>query len=59
MCVYARCEHYDPALSRDHFVDYSIGDSSYNLAYIKAVLCEDEEEVDRIEMAARDLGFGP
>jgi hypothetical protein len=57
--IYDRCEHYRSSVSRDHFVDYGIGDGSFNIEYIEAVLCEDQEEVDRIENAATTLGFGP
>ena len=45
--------------NRDHFVDYTIGDGPYDIEYIEAVLCEDQEEIDRIEYAAQKLGFGP
>lgn len=36
-----------------------MGDGSYDLEYLEAVLCEDFEEIDRIEAAAEALGYGP
>ncbi|KAJ7757604.1 hypothetical protein B0H16DRAFT_1457764 [Mycena metata] len=55
------CEHYDHLTSRDHFHDDHIGAAAgtYNLAYIKAVLTGNEEEVTCIEEAAFSLGYGP
>jgi hypothetical protein len=46
-------------VNRDHLIDYSIGDGSYNLNYIEAELTEDSDEIDQIEYAASVLGFGP
>lgn len=37
----------------------SIGNGYYDAEYIEAVLCEDTEEIDRIEVAAEALGYGP
>jgi hypothetical protein len=56
-----RREHYCKQTSRDHFHDSFVGTSTgaYDLKYIKAVLCDDEEEVALIEQAAFDLGYGP
>ncbi|KAJ7764293.1 hypothetical protein B0H16DRAFT_1799720 [Mycena metata] len=47
--------------NRDHFYDNSVGTATgaYNLDYIEAVLCQDDEEIERIEQAAFDLGYGP
>ncbi|KAJ6578506.1 hypothetical protein B0H19DRAFT_1062987 [Mycena capillaripes] len=55
------CEHYSKSSNRNHFYDNSVGNSTgtYNLDYVEAVLCEDEEEISRIEQAAFDLGYGP
>jgi hypothetical protein len=53
------CEHYNHRTNKNHLNDPTINNGSYDLAYIEAVLCEDQEEVDRIEQAALDLGFGP
>jgi hypothetical protein len=57
----SRCEFYCKKNNRDHFHDDSVGAAtgSYDLAYIKAVLQEDEEEVLSIEQATHDLGYGP
>jgi len=57
--VFSRCEHYSKHTNKDHLLDYSIGDGSYDLDYIDAVFNEDAEEIDRIENAANALGFGP
>jgi hypothetical protein len=46
-------------VNRDHLVDYSISDGSYDLDYIEAELNEDSDEVDRIEYDACAEGFGP
>ncbi|KAJ7211557.1 hypothetical protein C8J57DRAFT_1097634, partial [Mycena rebaudengoi] len=56
---YVSCEHYNHRTNKNHLNDPTINNGSYDLAYIEAVLCEDQEEVDRIEQAALDLGFGP
>lgn len=45
--------------NRDHYFDASIGDGSYDLEYLEAVLTEDHEEVERIEDAAIQMGYGP
>jgi hypothetical protein len=46
---------------RGHFHDDSIGTATgaYDLNYIEAVLNNDPEEVQQIEQAAFDLGYGP
>ncbi|KAJ7763443.1 hypothetical protein B0H16DRAFT_1718672 [Mycena metata] len=56
-----RCEHYSKTNNRNHFHDNSVGTATgtYDLDYIEAVLCEDEEEIYRIEEAAFALGYGP
>ncbi|KAJ7222651.1 hypothetical protein C8J57DRAFT_1094515 [Mycena rebaudengoi] len=51
--------HYNKTANKNHLHDPTIDNGTYDLAYIEAVLCEDQEEVDRIEQAALDLGFGP
>lgn len=53
------CEHYSWSGNKDHLHDTSVGDGSYNIDYIEAVLCEDQEEIDRIEQAASSLGYEP
>ncbi|KAJ7049809.1 hypothetical protein C8F01DRAFT_1264851 [Mycena amicta] len=53
-----QCEHFDADTNKDHFHDTSVGNGSYNLQYIEAVLWEDEDEYTRIEleMLARECG---
>ncbi|KAJ7059864.1 hypothetical protein C8F01DRAFT_1253960 [Mycena amicta] len=53
-----QCEHYDADTNKDHFHDTSVGNGSYNLQYIEAVLWEDEDKYTRIEleMLARECG---
>ncbi|KAJ7830070.1 hypothetical protein B0H14DRAFT_3715963 [Mycena olivaceomarginata] len=55
------CQHYCKVSRRDHFHDDSIGTATgaYDLNYIEAVLNNDQEEVQQIEQAAFDLGYGP
>ncbi|KAJ7252177.1 hypothetical protein C8J57DRAFT_1238053 [Mycena rebaudengoi] len=52
------CEHYSTK-NKNHFHDFTVGNGSYDVSYIEAVLSEDQEEIDRIEQAAHDLGYGP
>ncbi|KAJ7201931.1 hypothetical protein C8J57DRAFT_1102564 [Mycena rebaudengoi] len=55
----AKCE--GRLTSRDHFFDAFVGVSTgaYDVEYIEAVLCQDEDEITRIEAAAASLGYGP
>lgn len=53
------CEHYISTSSKDHFRDITIGNGSYFVEYIEAVMTGDEEEAARIEEEASDLGYGP
>lgn len=53
-----RCEHYSNQ-ARDHLFDYTVGNGSYHLEYLEAVLTEDEEEVERIETEVEMKGYGP
>ena len=52
-----RCEHYDGRAARDHYVQYL--DDAYDLDYLEAFFYEDDDELNRIEDAARALGYGP
>ncbi|KAG7093238.1 hypothetical protein E1B28_006924 [Marasmius oreades] len=53
-----KCEHHS-VYNRDHFFDATIASSSLNLEYLEAVLCEDEDEIERIELDVEALGYGP
>ncbi|KAG7090286.1 hypothetical protein E1B28_011884 [Marasmius oreades] len=53
-----KCEHHS-VHNRDHFFDATIANSSLNLEYLEAVLCEDEDEIERIELDVEVLGYGP
>ncbi|KAF8145358.1 hypothetical protein K438DRAFT_1630265 [Mycena galopus ATCC 62051] len=55
------CQHYNKKTGRDHFHDDSVGKAvgAYDLNYIEAELSGDKEEVEKIEQAAFDLGYGP
>lgn len=59
--IYSRCEHYRADNSRDHFYDNNVGSltGAYDLAYIKALFGDDQEEIKEIEDAAFALGYGP
>ncbi|KAJ6578477.1 hypothetical protein B0H19DRAFT_1020702 [Mycena capillaripes] len=56
---YVSCEHYDRTTNKDHFIDRTINSGMYDLEYLEAVLCEDTDEIERIEDAAFSLGYGP
>jgi hypothetical protein len=53
------CEHYIVGSSKDHFNDFTIGNGTYDIDYIEAVITGDTAEALRIEEEARDLGYGP
>ncbi|KAJ3925683.1 MAG: hypothetical protein NXY57DRAFT_1043898 [Lentinula lateritia] len=53
-----RCEHYSNQ-ERDHFFDGTIGNGSYHLEYLEAVITDDKEEVVRIEAEVEMNGYGP
>ncbi|KAJ6585422.1 hypothetical protein B0H19DRAFT_927021 [Mycena capillaripes] len=53
------CEHYSKQNNKEHYVNTTILDGSYDLRYLEALFSNDDEEVDQIEDAAFHLGFGP
>ncbi|KAE9409612.1 hypothetical protein BT96DRAFT_984669 [Gymnopus androsaceus JB14] len=55
---YIKCEHHS-RLNRDHFFDNTIGNGQFNTEYLEAVLTEDNEEIERIELEAQLEGYGP
>ncbi|KAJ3756434.1 hypothetical protein EV360DRAFT_84964 [Lentinula raphanica] len=55
---YIKCEFHS-TMSRDHFFDNTVGNGSLHIEYLEAVLTNDQEEVDRIEMEAQQEGYGP
>ncbi|KAF8162053.1 hypothetical protein K438DRAFT_1776129 [Mycena galopus ATCC 62051] len=55
---HARCEHYSRMSNKDHYFNVSIGDGSYNIIYLAAILDGHKEEIESIEKAAVELGFG-
>ncbi|KAJ3816826.1 hypothetical protein F5880DRAFT_1634594, partial [Lentinula raphanica] len=55
---YIKCEFHS-TMSRDHFFDNTVGNGSLHIEYLEAVLTNDQEEVDRIEMEAQQDGYGP
>ncbi|KAJ6580689.1 hypothetical protein B0H19DRAFT_1060427 [Mycena capillaripes] len=52
------CEHYSKQINKDHYLNTSISDGSYELSYLEAIFAGDDEEVSYIEEAAIGLGFG-
>ncbi|KAJ3926352.1 MAG: hypothetical protein NXY57DRAFT_1065053 [Lentinula lateritia] len=56
---YIKCEHHSRLNNRDHFFDNTIGNGRFNVEYLEAVLTNDQEEVDRIELEAQLEGYGP
>ncbi|KAJ6529593.1 hypothetical protein B0H19DRAFT_1214481 [Mycena capillaripes] len=46
-------------LSPDHWADFTIRDSGYDIDYIAAVFTDDREEAERIELAAKAFDIGP
>jgi hypothetical protein len=56
---FPRCEHYSKQNNKNHYLNTSISDGSYDLSYLEAIFAGDDEEVAYIEEAAIGLGFGP
>ncbi|KAJ6462953.1 hypothetical protein C8R45DRAFT_940611 [Mycena sanguinolenta] len=53
-----RCEHYSRS-NKDHWVDFSVNDGSYNLQYLAAIFANDTETIHEIEEEARQSDYGP
>jgi hypothetical protein len=43
------CEHYNPKVSRDHLVNYDVGNGLYDVDYLEALFMGGEMEVQRLE----------
>ncbi|KAJ4476942.1 hypothetical protein C8J55DRAFT_489948 [Lentinula edodes] len=56
--AFIKCGHYSNQ-AQDHLFDYTVGNGSYHLEYLEAVLTEDEEEVEHIETEVEMKGYGP
>lgn len=54
---WTRCEHYSWDGNRDHLK--LVLDDSFDLEYIEAHFNEDMEELERIELRAAAMGYGP
>ncbi|KAJ7442069.1 hypothetical protein B0H11DRAFT_1749418 [Mycena galericulata] len=54
-----KCEHYSTLNNKNHYINTSISDGSYDLCYLEALFSGDDEEISYIEEAAIGLGFGP
>lgn len=46
------CEHYDPIYSRDHLINFDVGNGLYDTDYLEALFTGDELEVRRLEEEA-------
>ncbi|KAF8176638.1 hypothetical protein K438DRAFT_71132 [Mycena galopus ATCC 62051] len=55
---YLMCEHYS-SRNKDHWVDFSINDGSYNLEYLAAIFANDTVAIHAIEEEARKSDYGP
>ena len=55
--IWLRCEHYSRDGNQDHLK--LLLDESYDLDYIDAHFNEDTDEIDRIELKAAMMGYGP
>ncbi|KAJ3804094.1 hypothetical protein F5876DRAFT_70917 [Lentinula aff. lateritia] len=55
---YIKCEHYSHQ-GRDHLFDGTIGNGSYHLEYLEAVITNDKDEMEWIETEVQMLGYGP
>ncbi|KAJ6593005.1 hypothetical protein B0H19DRAFT_909722, partial [Mycena capillaripes] len=53
------CEHYSRNRSPNHWADFTLRDSSYDIDYIAAVFTDNRAEAERIELAAKALHTGP
>ncbi|KAJ6467458.1 hypothetical protein DFH09DRAFT_1254258 [Mycena vulgaris] len=56
---YIKCEHYSKHNNKNHYINTSVSEGSYDLSYLEALFSGDDEEVSYIEEAAIGLGFGP
>ncbi|KAJ7595458.1 hypothetical protein C8J56DRAFT_883672 [Mycena floridula] len=53
-----QCQHYSRN-SRNHLVNFDVGNGLYNTEYLTALLINDTDAIHAIESAARDEGYGP
>ncbi|KAJ7029938.1 hypothetical protein C8F04DRAFT_1368646 [Mycena alexandri] len=56
---YIKCEHYSKHNNKNHYLNMSILDGSYDIAYLEALFADQEDEIAEIEEAAISLGYGP
>ncbi|KAJ6627739.1 hypothetical protein B0H10DRAFT_1779179, partial [Mycena sp. CBHHK59/15] len=56
---YIKCKHYSKQNNKDHYINNTISDGSYDINYLEALFYNNEDEIDLIEEAAHGLGFGP
>ncbi|KAJ7218166.1 hypothetical protein C8J57DRAFT_1095711, partial [Mycena rebaudengoi] len=56
---YISCEYYDRNTNQAHFHDFNITNGSYDIDYLEAVFCGDQQETARIEEDAYACGYGP
>ncbi|KIK75466.1 hypothetical protein PAXRUDRAFT_36981 [Paxillus rubicundulus Ve08.2h10] len=53
------CEFYDEKGIRDHLVHYGPESGEYDIGYLQALFNEDMDEINAIELEARQCGFDP
>jgi hypothetical protein len=54
---WSRCEHYSWVGNRDHLK--IVLDESFDIEYMEAHFNEDKDELERIELRAAAIGYGP
>jgi hypothetical protein len=57
--TFPSCEYYDRNTNQAHFHDFNITNGSYDIDYLEAVFCGDQQETARIEEDAYACGYGP
>lgn len=57
--LHSSCEHYDPEVSRDHLINFEVGNGLYDEEYLEALFGENKDLVDEIEEDAAVGGLGP
>ncbi|KIJ52695.1 hypothetical protein M422DRAFT_243475 [Sphaerobolus stellatus SS14] len=53
------CQHYNSLTSKQHFIDYEPSNDQLNTAYMEAFFANDITEMEALDAAAFELGFGP
>ncbi|KAJ7259441.1 hypothetical protein C8J57DRAFT_951375, partial [Mycena rebaudengoi] len=57
--TFPSCEYYDRNTNQARFHDFNITNGSYDIDYLEAVFCGDQQETAQIEEDAYACGYGP